>query len=605
MSMSPFAAAVEGFFKGREARQGWEDKKRQRERDDQRWEWEGEDRDWTREERDRAREIGIEDRDWTRKSRGRAETEWSQEDEDRARRIEAEDAGKEADQAYGEYLLGELGIGIDGIDDAEARGPTRPRSRPAPKSAPQPDAKTTAPGMTLPGEDRSPTAPDAQTGPVSRTAPGLPPVMADAQPPAYDPAPGVMPASAAKPEPAPKTVPGRALWIAAKNLVTGDGPSNPTAVMDDAREAAALSRTQQGPGQMQAPGIVMEMPPQPPTGPDAAPVAPAIPGALATPSAPADTYAPQQSPAQTAMPAAPAPTAPNSAPTPAPGAAPGANPAITAPAGAPAAPTTAPAAPSAPSTDAAPSPTRAAAAAVQTAAASIGIDPTTPAAAKDSRMISAFQDDYTQRVAPKIVNAYIKAGQPEKAKAFVDFLKDRNVKTAQGHWSRAVLAATRGDEKGFVDGIAAAYNTKGFFDDGYRIVPEESGFMRENGALVQGKARITFENEATGEKFTQVVEGQDDLYRLGIEHLSAEAAFERRWAAFEQGRATALDKEPSEKEITDYIKVFSDPTTGDPNFRLLSPGQQRQYVLEMVRRGRASGGAPGIDPASVPIYGER
>ncbi|WP_417724555.1 hypothetical protein [Salipiger sp.] len=241
--------------------------------------------------------------------------------------------------------------------------------------------------------------------------------------------------------------------------------------------------------------------------------------------------------------------------------------------------------------------------AVRAAAVSAGGPGAGASPQQQDRMAAAFVEDYTTRRARKIISFYEARGQFEKANAFRGFLKDKQVREGMGHWSKAIIAASNGDEREFVEQISRAYNTKGYYDDGYSIDPDGTGFARDaNGEIIPGSAKITFVNDRTGESFTQQVDGQGDLYRLGIDHLSVEQVFERGWAEYKTGREAALEREPSAKEITDAIKVLSEGAVSgsNSNFNSLSPSEKRAQAIELLTGRNA---APGI--SDVPLYGAK
>lgn len=240
----------------------------------------------------------------------------------------------------------------------------------------------------------------------------------------------------------------------------------------------------------------------------------------------------------------------------------------------------------------------------------VGLDGERPTRQQEERVVKAFQDDYQNRRSRDIIRFYLQNGEIEKATAFREFVKQDATRKAMGHWSRAIMAATYNDEKEFVSQLAQAYNTDGYFDDGYSIDPEATGFMRDpSGKVIPGSAQITFTNDRTGESFTQTVEGEGDLYRLGINHLSAEETFERGWEEYQQGRDDRKDAQPKDSDVLKAIELLSgngeiQPSEEQKAFAELPPSEQFSIAREMLmnERGGQRRRAPPA-PGNVPVYG--
>lgn len=138
--------------------------------------------------------------------------------------------------------------------------------------------------------------------------------------------------------------------------------------------------------------------------------------------------------------------------------------------------------------------------------------------------------------APKIIDAYMKNGNLEKATQFRDFIEAEGTKKAMGYWTKAQFAAAIGDDRGFSRYLAMAHNTNGYGDDRYEIVAKESGIVRDEDGNTVG-AEITYRDRVTGKEFTRQIEGEQDFYALGIETLSPAARFEAFQTQVEAVRA--------------------------------------------------------------------
>jgi hypothetical protein len=129
--MSFFAGFVDGVFKGKDWREGRDDRARRRKMDDERFDWEREDRDWTGE------------------ARGRQRTVWTQAEQDRARRLEAEDKAKSSQDRIDESRRSVLGGGELSVMDAVPQGEDQPTPS-APSARTSPPAQSSQ-GLTVRG----------------------------------------------------------------------------------------------------------------------------------------------------------------------------------------------------------------------------------------------------------------------------------------------------------------------------------------------------------------------------------------------------------------------------------------------------------------------
>lgn len=230
---------------------------------------------------------------------------------------------------------------------------------------------------------------------------------------------------------------------------------------------------------------------------------------------------------------------------------------------------------------------------------------TTDAAAK--KAADKFVQGYHETEADKIRKFYLSRGEPEKAKLYSQWIKDENVSKAMGYWAEAVHAATIGDDDRFVQSISRAYNAKGYYDDGYSIVPEASGIHRDDSGQITG-AQITFKNEKTGQVFTQNMDSSEDLYRLGVSMLSPEQVFEHGYSRVQaaDGLRDAVSAKLAEKALTGgsltpdaVLDTMKKMSAANAEFSFLSLDEQVAQALKFMQGGY---GAPGGGAATdVPI----
>lgn len=136
-----------------------------------------------------------------------------------------------------------------------------------------------------------------------------------------------------------------------------------------------------------------------------------------------------------------------------------------------------------------------------------------------------FMTEYRKVGVPQIVEHFLKTGRVDEAKSFQTWIDDEETKEGQRAWARGVQAAQQGDEEGFFNHLTDAYNTTGYFDDGYEAVREKSGLKRDAEGNITG-AFITYKDQETGQEQRTDYDDIEDLYRMGIQFLSPEAVFE-------------------------------------------------------------------------------
>lgn len=141
------------------------------------------------------------------------------------------------------------------------------------------------------------------------------------------------------------------------------------------------------------------------------------------------------------------------------------------------------------------------------------------AAEANARPIMEF---FMRDAAPKIRDAYIAQGKIEQAETFGKWIEDSNTKTGMRYWAKAVSAAQMGDYDAAARHLVGAYNTPGYFDDGYQagkaeIIKGEDGKAAGFRVTIKGK---------DGKEHTQEFKGVDDMLSVGIGMLSPQARFD-------------------------------------------------------------------------------
>lgn len=155
-------------------------------------------------------------------------------------------------------------------------------------------------------------------------------------------------------------------------------------------------------------------------------------------------------------------------------------------------------------------------------------------AAQDS--VKPFLDYYVKEGTPKVTEAYIRAGQPEKAKAYGEWVKNEQVQKGMESWAKAMQSAQMDDADGFAKHTMEAYNNSGYFDDGLKGKAKLR--KDDKGKTVGVDLEFT---DASGKTVTQSFDGMESLYRFGTMFLSPEQVFK-----FGMNQLEATDKTRSE-----------------------------------------------------------
>lgn len=134
---------------------------------------------------------------------------------------------------------------------------------------------------------------------------------------------------------------------------------------------------------------------------------------------------------------------------------------------------------------------------------------------------------YMKNVVPKVKEAYIAQGNMAAADKWDDWMQEKNTRLALGHLSKATIAGQMGDFKGAADNMVKTYNTPGYLEDG--IHAEGYELIKDKDGNTTGMT-LKMKNKASGEVFTQNINGTQDILNMGLAALDPRKAFEHRLA---------------------------------------------------------------------------
>lgn len=107
------------------------------------------------------------------------------------------------------------------------------------------------------------------------------------------------------------------------------------------------------------------------------------------------------------------------------------------------------------------------------------------------RASASFIERYMEVGAPIVIKEYLRRGEIDKAQKFQEFLERNETKAGIKNWARATFAASVGDFDSFASEIMEGYNRLDYFGDDTTIVTSESGFTDADGNITKDNSRIS------------------------------------------------------------------------------------------------------------------
>lgn len=153
-----------------------------------------------------------------------------------------------------------------------------------------------------------------------------------------------------------------------------------------------------------------------------------------------------------------------------------------------------------------------------------------------------LMDFFMRDAAPKIRDTYIAQGKIEQAERFGSWIEESNTKAGMRAWSQAVSAAQLGNYETAAKKLVKAYNTPGYFDDGYEAVDAE--IVKDDKGNVTG-FRVKVKGK-DGKEYTQDYANTEDMLAVGLGMLSPQARFD---AIYKESLAAKKAKLESAAEL--------------------------------------------------------
>lgn len=236
----------------------------------------------------------------------------------------------------------------------------------------------------------------------------------------------------------------------------------------------------------------------------------------------------------------------------------------------------------------------------------LGIKPTEKAGKEHAASFAkSFNDYYLENVAPKIMEEYLRQGDLEKATGFQEFLDRKETRAGMENWVKAAHAVTLGDYDTFAQNMLEAYNRLDYFPDGTTIVKDQSGVTYGKDGQPNG-ARVTFRDEESGKTWEKVYSSVDDMVREGMTLLAPEAAFEHYAAQNEASKPKAEkstdpieQQQTIDKRIDDAAKAIFENSAGLDGQPTIPYADARRQAQEAIMGGQ--GAQPQGQPVPPPI----
>jgi len=153
-----------------------------------------------------------------------------------------------------------------------------------------------------------------------------------------------------------------------------------------------------------------------------------------------------------------------------------------------------------------------------------GFDDLESAQAHAKKQAPDINDLMRKTLVPKMQEAYLAQGNPDKADAWGAWGESQDGKKKMKLWGQAMTAAQAGDHDAAADALVKLH---GDLPDGRTYVGRED--VKDKDGNVTG-FNMTYKDDNTGEKKSQFV-GKDELIEQGLSALSPQAMFETMYKA--------------------------------------------------------------------------
>lgn len=227
---------------------------------------------------------------------------------------------------------------------------------------------------------------------------------------------------------------------------------------------------------------------------------------------------------------------------------------------------------------------------------------------------TTFMESYRKNGVPLIQKELMRQGRFKEAEGLTAFINDQAAQEGMRNWSRGVFAAMNGDLDAAADAMIDAYNSSGYFDDGFEIVKEQSSLIKDKGGEVTG-VKLAMRNQQTGEVTVQE-DSISDVITKGLWLTSPEKAMETYIANQQAMQARLIEADAKRQDAAiDLIKQAPKEIREMAQF-LMEQDQKRreasfgrddtppltiEEAMAQAQAVLAGGGAPAAAAGDTPV----
>lgn len=223
------------------------------------------------------------------------------------------------------------------------------------------------------------------------------------------------------------------------------------------------------------------------------------------------------------------------------------------------------------------------------------------------KLALTYTESWRKNGAPIIMQDLLKQGRVEDAKKFDTFVRSQQAQEGMDNWMKGVVAAQAGDVDTAVSKLMDAYNSQGYFNDGYEVVKDKSSLIKDDTGNVVG-LRLAMRNQSTGEVSTQT-DSIEGFMGKAIWLTSPEKAFEASQERMKETQKQLLAAQAQQQKTKDALIVENfkaQQSAIDATVKRLSEAQQfaapdqkmseqelRQKATEIVMGSGGTAPGPG------------
>lgn len=245
----------------------------------------------------------------------------------------------------------------------------------------------------------------------------------------------------------------------------------------------------------------------------------------------------------------------------------------------------------------------------------LGANPGRPMSQKQrARAAKTYLESYRENGAPIVMRELMRQGRYDEAQSFDTFMRSQQAQAGMERWGEGMFAALSGDENGVLNYISDAYNTPGYYDDGYEVIRDESELIKDDTGNTVG-IKLTMRHQATGQTFTQTGNVSNIMQHFLWKTSPQEAAKTYHANQLAAQQALMESQQKRDAAATRLIeKDFAAQVGGvdDAAFKLMESSQfsgepmtyeeARQRVIAARQGGGGGGAIPGEEEGPAVAY---